>query len=79
VTNQRHHRREPDATEGVAGNERLAALTGIVLLIGFAIEGMTLLALHGLLTLHFFLGMPFVIVTSLAVLGSGVLLGIAVH
>jgi hypothetical protein len=39
------------------GNERLTALTGIVLLIGFAIEGMTILALHRLLTLHFFLGM----------------------
>ena len=118
VTHRRNHRREPDATEGVAGNERLTALTGVVLLIGFAIEGMTLLALHGLLTLHFFLGMlligpvllkigstgyrfvryytgaapyvhkgppvplmrllgPFVVVTSLAVLGSGVLLGIA--
>jgi hypothetical protein len=118
ATHRRNHRREPDATGGVAGNERLTALTGVVLLIGFAVEGMTLLALHGLLTLHFFLGMlligpvllkigstgyrfvryyagaapyvqkgppvplmrllgPFVIVTSLAVLGSGVLLGIA--
>jgi len=118
VTDRRGHRRQPDATNGVAGNERLTALTGTVLLIGFAIEGMTLLALHGLLTLHFFLGMlligpvllkigstvyrfaryytgappyarkgppaplmrllgPFVILTSLAVLGSGVMLGIA--
>jgi hypothetical protein len=118
VTNRRRHRREPEATDGATGNERLTALTGVVLLIGFAIEGMTLLALHGLLTLHFFLGMlligpvllktgstgyrfvryytgaapyvrkgppaplmrllgPFVIVTSLAVLGSGVLLGVA--
>jgi ferredoxin len=118
VTDRRHHRREPDATDGVVGNERLTALTGVVLLIGFAIEGMTLLALHRLLTLHFFLGMlligpvllkigstgyrfaryytgaapyvrkgppapfmrllgPFVILTSLAVLGTGVMLGVA--
>jgi hypothetical protein len=118
VTDRRRHRREPDATDGVVGNERLTGLTGVVLLIGFAIEGMTLLALHGLLTLHFFLGMlligpvllkigstvyrfaryytgaapyvrkgppaplmrllgPFVILTSLSVLGSGVMLGLA--
>jgi hypothetical protein len=99
--------------DGAEGNERLTGLTGAVLLIGFAAEGVTILALHRLLTLHFFLGMlligpvalkvgstcyrfaryytgatayvrkgppaplmrllgPFVILTSLAVLGSGV-------
>ncbi len=103
---------------GVLGNERLTALTGAVLLIGFAVEGLTILSLHRLLTLHFFLGLlligpvllkigstgyrfaryytgsapyvrkgppaplmrllgPFVILTSLAVLGSGVMLGVA--
>jgi len=117
VTDRRRHRREPGATDGVAGNERLTALTGTVLLVGFAIEGLTILAIHRLLTLHFFLGVlligpvllkigstgyrfaryyagaapyvrkgppaplmrllgPFVILTSLAVLGSGVMLGI---
>jgi len=117
VADRRRHRREPDATDGVAGNERLTALTGSVLLVGFAIEGLTILAIHRLLTLHFFLGVlligpvllkigstgyrfaryytgaapyvrkgppaplmrllgPFVILTSLAVLGSGVMLGI---
>ena len=101
--------------DGAEGNERLTGLTGAVLLIGFAAEGVTILALHRLLTLHFFLGMlligpvalkvgstcyrfaryytgaisyirkgppaplmrllgPFVILTSLAVLGSGVAL-----
>lgn len=111
------HRRPPDETEGVAGNERLTALTGAVLLAGFAVEGVTLLRLSQLLTLHFFLGLlligpvllkicstgyrftryytgapayvqkgppaplprvlgPFVIVTSLAVLGTGVILAI---
>jgi hypothetical protein len=102
----------------VAGNERLTALTGIVLLVGFAIEGVTILRIGRLLTLHVFLGLlligpvvlkicstvyriaryylraepyvrrgppplplrllgPFVIATSLAVLGTGVMLGVA--
>ena len=30
-------------TDGVAGTERLTALTGVVLLVGFAIEGVTIL------------------------------------
>jgi hypothetical protein len=49
------HRR--DATGGAEGNERLTALTGSVLLVLFAIEGFTILSVHQLLTLHFFLGM----------------------
>ena len=101
--------------DGAEGNERLTGLTGTVLLIGFAAEGVTILALHRLLTMHIFLGMlligpvalkigstcyrfaryytgavsyvrkgppaplmrllgPLVILTSLAVLGSGVAL-----
>lgn len=115
VADRRRHRREPEGAAGAEGNERLTGLTGAVLLIGFAAEGVTILALHRLLTLHFFLGMlligpvalkigstcyrfaryyggavsyvrkgppaplmrllgPFVILTSLAVLGSGVAL-----
>jgi hypothetical protein len=99
------------------GNERLTALTGALLLPGFAVEGLTILSLRGLLTLHIFLGMlligpvalkvgstvyrfaryysgaapyvrkgppvpllralgPLVIVTSVAVLGTGVALAI---
>lgn len=111
------HRRPPDEDDGVAGNQRLTALTGTVLLAGFAVEGFTLLQLRQLLTLHFVLGLlligpvllkigstgyrfaryytgapayvrkgppapllrvlgPLVIVTSLAVLGTGVMLAI---
>jgi hypothetical protein len=111
------HRRPPEPSNGAEGNSRLTALTGIVLLAGFAVEGMTLLALRHLLTLHIFLGMlligpvtlkiastcyrfaryytgaapyvrkgppapiprvlgPFVILTSLAVLGTGVALAV---
>jgi hypothetical protein len=117
LTTRPRHRRPPDETGGVSGNERLTALTGTVLLIGFAVEGVTILRLGHLLTLHFFLGLlligpvllkigstgyrftryyagapayvqkgppapllrvlgPFVIVTSLAVLGTGVMLAI---
>ena len=101
----------------MAGNEQLTALTGTVLLAGFALEGLTLLALGRLLTLHMFLGVlligpvllkirstgyrfvryytrsegyvrkgppapiprvlgPVVVLTSLAVLGTGVALAL---
>jgi hypothetical protein len=107
------HRR--DTTGGAEGNERLTALTGMALLVLFAAEGVTILSVRGMLTLHFFLGMlligpvalkacstvyrfvryysgaagyrrkgppapllrmlgPFVVLTSVAVIGSGVML-----
>jgi hypothetical protein len=49
--------RRRDATGGADGNERLTALTGAALLILLAAEGVTILAIHQLLTLHFFIGM----------------------
>jgi len=54
------HERAPashDQTGGAGGNERLTAATGAVLLVLFAAEGITILSLHQLITLHFFLGM----------------------
>ena len=52
---------EPDdrrgTTGGAEGNERLTALTGTALLLLFAAEGLTILSVHRLLTVHFFLGM----------------------
>jgi hypothetical protein len=98
-----------------AGNERLTAMTGAVLLVLFAAECLTLLNLGNLLTLHVFLGLlllgpvslkicstlwrftryytgsagyvrrgppaplqrvtgPFVILTTVAVLGTGIML-----
>ncbi|NUP38354.1 MAG: hypothetical protein HOY76_15385 [Streptomyces sp.] len=42
---------------GPEGNERLTAATGAVLLVLFAIEGVTILFLGQLLTLHFFVGL----------------------
>ena len=55
--NARHRHRRADDADGVAGNERLTAMTGTVLLALFAAEGLTILRLHELLTVHFFLGM----------------------
>jgi hypothetical protein len=110
------HRRDSPAA-GVAGNEKLTAMTGAVLLIGFAVEGATMLAIHRLIVLHFVVGLlligpvllkigstlyrfiryysraepyvrkgppspilrvlgPLVILTSVAVLGTGVVLAI---
>jgi hypothetical protein len=54
---RRGHRHRREVASGAEGNARLTALTGTFLLAGFAAEGVTLLALHRLLTLHFFLGM----------------------
>ncbi len=57
ATNPRHRRRAAANRGGTAGNERLTAMTGAVLLVLFAAEGLTILRIHRLLTLHFFLGM----------------------
>jgi hypothetical protein len=110
------HRRMPPAT-GAEGNEKLTAMTGAILLVGFAIEGITVLEVHRLLFLHFLIGLlligpvllkiasttyrfvryytgslayvrkgppsrvlrllgPLVIVTSVGVLGTGVMLAV---
>jgi len=50
---EQHER--PEA-HGTHGNERLTAATGAVLLVLFAVEGVTLLFLRHMLTLHFFIG-----------------------
>ncbi len=111
------HRRAAPAA-GAQGNEKLTAMTGAVLLAGFAVEGLTVLEIHRLLYWHFLLGLvligpvllkiastlyrfvryyarsapyvrkgppapflrvlgPLVILTSVAVLGTGVILAVA--
>jgi hypothetical protein len=110
------HRR-PSPAAGPEGNEHLTAMTGVVLLIGFAVEGFTVLEIHRLIWLHFALGFlligpvllkigsvmyrfaryytrsepyvrkgppapllrilgPLVVLTSVAVLGTGVMLAV---
>jgi hypothetical protein len=69
--NARHrHRRAPSA-DGAAGNERLTAMTGAVLLALFAAEGLTILRIHRLLTAHFFLGMLLLGPAALKVASTG--------
>ena len=54
------HRAARPATGGLGGaegNERLTALTGTVLLVLLAAEGVTILSIGRLLTPHFFIGM----------------------
>lgn len=50
------HERAP-RSGGAAGNERLTAMTGAILLLLLAAEGVTILRIGRLLTLHFFIGM----------------------
>jgi hypothetical protein len=116
-TRETQIRAEPARRADPAGNERLTAMTGAVLLVLFAAECLTLLNIGNLLTLHVFLGMlllgpaglktgstlwrftryytgaaayvrkgppaplqrvtgPFVILTTVAVLGTGIMLAV---
>jgi hypothetical protein len=54
----RAHREDPAAprTGGPAGNARLTAWLGMVLLVGFAAEGITLLDVRGMVSWHIALG-----------------------
>jgi hypothetical protein len=115
TTRETEIREKPTRPTDPAGNERLTAMTGAVLLVLFVAECLTLLNIGNLLTLHVFLGMlllgpvglkigstlwrftryytgsaayvrrgppaplqrvtgPFVILTTVAVLGTGIML-----
>lgn len=117
VRSRSQHRRDT-STDGVEGNAKLTAMTGAVLLLGFAIEGFTILEVHRLLVVHFLVGFllvgpvllkigstlyrfvryyagslayvrkgpptpvlrvlgPLVVLTSVAVLGTGIILAVA--
>jgi hypothetical protein len=47
---------EPVTQPGVEGNSRLTAVNGVVLLILLAVEGLTILSVRELITLHVYLG-----------------------
>ena len=49
--------RKPVPGAGVEGNEKLTAMTGALLLVGFAVEGFTILSIRRLLFLHFVVGL----------------------
>jgi hypothetical protein len=65
------HRHRAEPTGGVAGNERLTAMTGAVLLVLFAAEGVTILRVHQLLTVHFFVGMLLIGPVALKIASTG--------
>ena len=46
----------PDEVTGVEGNSRLTAATGMVLLVLLAVEGVTILSVRQMITLHVFVG-----------------------
>jgi hypothetical protein len=71
LTTNARHRRRADAAGGAAGNERLTAMTGAVLLVLFAAEGLTILSIHRLLTVHFFVGMLLLGPVALKVASTG--------
>jgi hypothetical protein len=71
LTAKARHRRRAEGTGGVAGNERLTAMTGLALLVLFAAEGVTILRVHQLLTLHFFIGMLLIGPVALKVAATG--------
>jgi hypothetical protein len=71
VTAKARHHRRAEPTGGVAGNERLTATTGAVLLVLFAAEGVTILRVHQLLTVHFFVGMLLIGPVALKVAATG--------
>jgi hypothetical protein len=71
LTAKARHRRRASGTGGAAGNERLTAMTGFVLLVLFAAEGVTILRVHQLLTTHFFVGMLLLGPVALKVAATG--------
>src|SRR4051794_35791361 len=44
------------ADPGVEGNTRLTSVTGVLLIGLLAVEGLTILSIHGLITWHIFVG-----------------------
>ena len=53
----RRTNRDDRATAGVEGNSRLTATTGVLLLVLLAVEGVTVLQVRRLITLHVYLGL----------------------
>jgi hypothetical protein len=56
---------------GSEGNERLTALTGLVLLVLLAVEGVTILAIRPLLSLHVFIGLLLIPPVALKLAATG--------
>lgn len=57
--------RDASTSDGVEGNARLTGVTGALLFVALAVEGVTIVDLHDLLSVHVFVGM---LVAALVVL-----------
>lgn len=62
---------EQSQSEGVHGNERLTAATGALLFVLLAVEGITILFLRPLLTVHVFVGMVLIAPAVLKMASTG--------
>lgn len=71
ATGVRSRQEQPAGEAGVRANQKMTALTGAVLLVGFAIEGCTLLSLRSLLAVHFLVGLLLVGPVLLKVASTG--------
>ena len=56
---------------GSDGNEQLTAIVGVLLVLGLAVEGATLLNLRGLMTVHAFVGMLLIPTVALKLASTG--------
>ena len=56
---------------GVEGNEKLTAMTGAILLLGFAVEGFTILSIHSLIVVHFVVGFLLIGPVALKIASTG--------
>ena len=56
---------------GTAGNEQLTAATGVVLLVGLAVLGVTIVRIGSLLNVHMFLGMLLIGPVALKMASTG--------
>ncbi len=66
-----HEVAEHSRSEGVSGNERLTAVSGAILFVLLAIEGVTILFLRPLLVVHMFVGMALIAPAALKVGSTG--------
>jgi hypothetical protein len=62
---------EPVEVAGSAGNERLTAITAVVLIVLLAVEGVTILAIRPLLSWHVFVGMLLIPPVALKLASTG--------
>ena len=62
---------EAGAAAGVEGNARLTSTTGMVLLVLLAVEGFTLLDVHGMISVHVFVGTMLVGPVALKMASTG--------